>query len=94
MIRHSKGKENPARSAAFEESTLAAYRAAFAKQYAGERIPFQLGFHFVEMNAGAYWRALDRFLTETCGKQDVACVSYAEALGLLAKEKKAAGAAL
>ena len=93
-VRHSKGKEKPERAAAFEESTLAAYRDAFASQYDGERIPLQLGFHFVEMNAGAYWRALDRFLTETCGQKDVACVSYVEALDMLAKEKKAAGAAL
>ena len=93
-VRHSKGKEVPEKSAAFEESTLSAYRDAFTKQYDGERIPLQLGFHFVEMNAGAYWRALDRFLTETCGKDDVACVSYAEAMDILAKEKKAAGAAL
>jgi peptidoglycan/xylan/chitin deacetylase (PgdA/CDA1 family) len=93
-VRHSKGKEKPEKSAAFEESTLAAYRDAFAKQYAGERIPLQLGFHFVEMNAGAYWRALDRFLTETCGEKDVACVSYVEAMDILAKEKKVAGAAL
>jgi peptidoglycan/xylan/chitin deacetylase (PgdA/CDA1 family) len=93
-VRHSKAKENPARSAAFEESTLKAYRDAFERQYAGERIPLQLGFHFVEMNAGAYWRALDRFLTETCGRKDVACVSYAEAMDMLANEKKAAEAAL
>lgn len=93
-VRHSKGKENPEKSAAFEESTLQAYRDAFTTQYDGERIPLQLGFHFVEMNAGAYWRALDRFLTETCGKSDVACVSYVEAMDILSKEKKAAGAAL
>ncbi|UDF28557.1 UNVERIFIED_ORG: hypothetical protein LHK14_13670 [Roseateles sp. XES5] len=93
-VRHSKGKENPEKSAAFEESTLKAYRDAFDRQYDGERIPLQLGFHFVEMNAGAYWRALDRFLTETCGKADVACVNYVEAMDILAKDKKAAGAAL
>lgn len=93
-VRHSKGKENPEKSGAFEESTLKAYRDAFDRQYDGERIPLQLGFHFVEMNAGAYWRALDRFLTETCGKADVACVNYVEAMDILAKDKKAAGAAL
>lgn len=93
-VRHSKGKEMPERSAAFEESALKAYRGAFARQYDGERIPLQLGFHFVEMNAGAYWRALDRFLTETCRKADVACVSYAQAIDILARERKAAGAAL
>jgi peptidoglycan/xylan/chitin deacetylase (PgdA/CDA1 family) len=93
-VRHSKAKEAPKKSAAFEESTLKAYRDAFARQYDGARIPLQLGFHFVEMNAGAYWRALDRFLTETCGQKDVACVSYAEAMDILANEKRATGAAL
>ena len=91
-VRHSKGKEAPEKSAAFEESTLAAYRDAFTKQYDGERIPLQLGFHFVEMNGGAYWNALDTFLTETCGKPDVACVSYAQAIAMM-KGKKADGSA-
>lgn len=93
FIRHSMGVENRKDSAVFEERTLDAYRKAFEAQYEGDRIPLQLGFHFVEMNGGAYWRALDRFLTETCGKPDVACVSYAEALPLIEKEKKAAEAA-
>ncbi len=80
FIRHSMGVENRRDSAVFEERALAAYHAAFDKQYSGDRIPLQLGFHFVEMNGGAYWRALDRFLTDTCKRPDVACVSYAEAL--------------
>ncbi len=81
--RHSGLSEDASRSAEFEERSLAAYRKAFDRQYEGDRIPLQLGFHFVEMNAGAYWRALDRFLTETCRKPGVACVSYAEALDRL-----------
>ncbi len=89
FIRHSMGVENRKDSAVFEARTIEAYRKAFEAQYQGNRIPLQLGFHFVEMNGGAYWRALDRFLTETCGKPDVACVSYAEALPLIAKQKKA-----
>ncbi|MDX3926952.1 MAG: polysaccharide deacetylase [Shinella sp.] len=93
FVRHSLGVENRKDSAKFEARALAAYRAAFAKQYEGDRIPLQLGFHFVEMNGGAYWRALDRFLGETCGRPDVACVSYAEALDILSKEKKATEAA-
>jgi hypothetical protein len=83
------GIENKKDSAVFEERTLDAYRKAFQKEYDGNRIPLQLGFHFVEMNGGAYWRALDRFLTETCSTPDVACVSYAEALPIIAKQKKA-----
>ncbi len=93
FIRHSMGVENRKDSAVFEERTLDAYRKAFEAQYEGSRIPLQLGFHFVEMNGGAYWRALDRFLTETCSKPDVACVSYAEALPMIGDEKKAAEAA-
>ena len=88
FVRHSMGVENRKDSAVFEERTLDAYRKAFQKQYEGDRIPLQLGFHFVEMNGGAYWRALDRFLTETCGKPDVACVSYAQALPMIARTEK------
>ncbi|NRP70255.1 hypothetical protein ILFOPFJJ_01134 [Ensifer psoraleae] len=90
FVRHSMGVENKKNSAVFEERTLAAYREAFRKEYDGGRVPLQLGFHFVEMNGGAYWRALDRFLTETCGKPDVACVSYAEAHPLIEDAKKKA----
>lgn len=94
--RHSRAREEASRSAEFEERALAAYRAAFDQQYLGQRRPLQLGFHFVEMNGGAYWRALDRFLGETCKKPDVACVSYGEALTRLAKDaplEKAEGGA-
>ncbi len=93
FVRHSVGIENKARSAEFEERALAAYRAAFEAQYTGQRIPLQLGFHFVEMNGGAYWRALDRFVTEVCGKPDVACVTYSQAIEKLhpAKGESAAG---
>lgn len=28
------------------------------------------------MNGGAYWRALERFTENICGKPGVACVSY------------------
>ena len=89
FVRHSMGVENRKDSATFEARTLKAYRDAFTAQYDGARIPLQLGFHFVEMNGGAYWRALETFLTETCGKPDVACVSYAQALPLIEARKKA-----
>lgn len=93
FVRHSLGIEDKKRSAVFEERALSAFRAAFDKQYSGDRILLQLGFHFVEMNGGAYWRALDRFLTEVCNKPGVACVSQREAMDLLAKRTKAAKAA-
>ncbi|PWE57570.1 polysaccharide deacetylase [Metarhizobium album] len=80
FVRHSVGIENPSRSQEFEERTYAAFKAAFDKQYDGERIPLQLGFHFVEMNGGAYWRALDRLLSDVCHRSDVACVTYPEAI--------------
>ncbi|MBO9132071.1 polysaccharide deacetylase [Rhizobium sp. B230/85] len=83
-VHHSKGVEDPANSKVYEDRSLNAYEAAFKTQYEGDRIPLQLGFHFVEMNAGAYWQALDRFVGDVCHKPDVACVSYSEALPMIA----------
>lgn len=89
FIRHSAGIENPSRSAEFEERAYSAFKAAFDKQYDGERIPLQLGFHFVEMNGGAYWRAMERLVTEVCVKQDVACVTHSQAMEMLSGKSAA-----
>ncbi|WP_449414929.1 polysaccharide deacetylase family protein [Ochrobactrum teleogrylli] len=84
-VRHSKAKEMPDQSAAFEERAYTAFRAAFDKQYDGERIPLQLGFHFVLMNDGAYWRAMERLVSEVCTKADVKCTTYGDYLNSLDK---------
>ncbi|MBB3966917.1 polysaccharide deacetylase [Rhizobium metallidurans] len=83
FVRHSKGEEDKAESKQFEDRAYAAFKRAFDKQYAGDRIPLQLGFHFVEMNGGAYWRALDRLVSDVCRRDDVDCVSYSEAIPLI-----------
>jgi hypothetical protein len=83
FVRHSKGEEDTADSKEFEDRSYAAFKEAFDKQYAGSRIPLQLGFHFVEMNGGAYWRALDRLVSDVCHRTDVACVSYSEAIPMI-----------
>lgn len=80
FVRHSAGIETPSKSKEFEERALDAFRAAFETEYSGKRRPLQLGFHFVEMNGGAYWNALERFVEETCGRAQVACVTYQEAV--------------
>jgi hypothetical protein len=38
------------------------------------------------MNGGAYWNAPDPFLSETCGKPDVACVNYVQAMAMMGKK--------
>jgi hypothetical protein len=86
-IRHSKGVEDPARSSEWEERAYSAFKAAFDRQYEGDRVPLQIGLHFVEMNSGAYWRAMERLVTEVCNRPDVACVSYSEAIGLLDQKR-------
>lgn len=86
FIRHSAGIDNPSRTKEFEARTYAAFRAAFEAEYNGDRVPLQIGLHFVEMNAGAYWRAMERLVTDVCRRPDVACVSYAEANALLAEQ--------
>lgn len=83
FIRHSIGIETPDRAGEFEDRAYIAFRSAFDKQYDGERIPLQMGFHFVMMNGGAYWNALERLLRDVCRKADVACVSYAEAMPMI-----------
>lgn len=85
FVRHSVGIETPDRRDAFRDRTLSAFRTALDSQYDGDRVPLQLGFHFVEMNGGAYWDALEIFLAETCSKPDVACVSHIEALSRLTR---------
>ena len=79
-VRHSGGSERPNKAALYEERAYKAFRAAFEREYAGERVPLQIGFHFTLMNDGAYWRALERFAEETCAKPDVRCVSYRQYL--------------
>lgn len=88
FARHSKATDDLTNAPAYEARAYAAFRAAFDREYQGERTPLQLGFHFTEMNGGAYWRALARLTTEVCRTPDVACVTYSDALRILAEEKK------
>ncbi len=80
FARQSRALETPDTDGAFEARTLAAFRQAFERQYAGERRPLQIGFHFTLMNGAAYWRALETFAAETCSKPQVACVTYGDYL--------------
>jgi peptidoglycan/xylan/chitin deacetylase (PgdA/CDA1 family) len=68
FVRHSKGEEQQDRKAAFDA------------QYAGKRIPLEVGFHFTLMNGGVYWNALERFAGEVCVKADVECISFRDYL--------------
>lgn len=86
-VRHSKAKDNPELSQVFEKRTYQAFKTAFDKEYNGARIPLQMGFHFVEMNGGAYWRALERFAQDTCSLPDVDCITYQEALTRLHQKR-------
>jgi len=93
FVRHSGGFDRPDEAAAFQERSYDAFRAAFDREYSGERAPLQLGFHFTLMNDGAYWRALEQFAEEVCVKADVVCTSYADYLQQMgtAKNKPADG---
>ena len=93
FVRHSGGVENAAKSKVYEARAYEAFRRAFDRQYEGKRRPLQIGFHFVEMNGGAYWRAMERLLTEVCGRQDVSCISYAEALEAIKARNRLDGGA-
>lgn len=90
-VRHSRGREEQGRGKEFERRAYEAFRAAFERQHQGPRAPLQLGFHFTLMNGGAYWRALERFAGEVCGKPDVACVSYRDYLARQGRLARQAG---
>jgi peptidoglycan/xylan/chitin deacetylase (PgdA/CDA1 family) len=92
-VRHSAALERPSESALFEERAYAAFRAAFERQYDGDRKPLQLGFHFTLMNDGAYWRALERFAEVTCTMPDVRCVTYGELTASLTRHGEESGPA-
>lgn len=79
-VRHSKGKEQPEKAKEFEQRSYQAFKQAFDKQYSDSRNPLQMGFHFVLMNDGAYWRAMERFAGEVCTKPDVKCTTYSQYL--------------
>ncbi|KPF46478.1 polysaccharide deacetylase family protein [Rhizobium sp. AAP43] len=88
FIRHSAGMDHPSKADEFAERSYKAFRAAFDNQYDGDRIPLQIGLHFVEMNGGAYWTAMERLVSEVCHLPDVACVTYSEALAMMADDRR------
>ncbi|MGH6859396.1 MAG: polysaccharide deacetylase [Phyllobacterium sp.] len=80
FVRHSGGFERTDHLNEFENRAYEAFKGAFDRQYAGKRIPFQIGLHFTLMNGDAYWRALERFTGEVCTRADVRCTTYSQYL--------------
>jgi peptidoglycan/xylan/chitin deacetylase (PgdA/CDA1 family) len=76
FARHSGAVDKPSKAKEFSERAYRAFREAFDRQYAGKRVPLEIGFHFTLMNEGAYWDALERFAGEVCVRPDVECISY------------------
>jgi peptidoglycan/xylan/chitin deacetylase (PgdA/CDA1 family) len=76
FVRHSNAIEQKDEGGVFEARTLEALNKAFDTQYNGLRHPLQLGLHFVLMNNGAYWKAMDTFASKVCVKPDVECITY------------------
>lgn len=85
-VRHSDAIEAPEQADLFEDRAFDAFMAAFEEHYSGDRIPLQFGFHFVAMNGGAYWRAMERLVDSVCLRADVACVTYQEAAAALRED--------
>lgn len=80
FVRHSNGEETSDLHGEFEQRAYDAFLTAFSREYAGNRVPLQIGLHFTLMNDGAYWRALERFSREICTMADVRCVTYSQYL--------------
>lgn len=80
FVRHSGGFERDDADGVFEDRTLRAFTAALEAELAGKRRPLQIGLHFTLMNGGAYWRALERFAVDACGRGNVVCSTYSATL--------------
>lgn len=61
---------------ALRRQVLASYRNAFDAVSAGNRAPLILGNHFNQWNGGIYTDALTDFVTQTCHRPEVRCVSF------------------
>lgn len=66
---------------------LTSYRDYFEKSYKGNRAPIYIGHHFSLWNDGVYWDALKQFAYETCGRPEVKCVTFKEAMQAMSTEK-------
>jgi hypothetical protein len=60
------------------QQALDTYRQYFETNYTGARAPVFVGNHFSMWHNGTYTTALSSFITETCNKPEVRCVSYRE----------------
>jgi hypothetical protein len=60
------------------QQALDTYRQYFETNYTGRRAPVFVGNHFSMWHNGAYTAALSAFVSETCTKPEVRCVSYRE----------------
>jgi hypothetical protein len=69
-------KEDAAHSVQYEQQMYDSYMAYFHHNYFGNRAPINIGHHFAQWNAGAYWRAMQRFADSVCGTPEVKCVTY------------------
>ncbi len=81
FVRHSGGFERSDNDGVFEER---AYRClpqgGRQCEMAASARRFNSAFDFTMMNGGAYWRALERFASDVCGRADVACITYSDYL--------------
>lgn len=77
-VAHSGAKNLPEKSLLFEKEMLETYLQYFQKNYHGPRAPLHIGHHFSFWNGSAYWRALQKFVANTCHLPEVRCVTYAE----------------
>jgi hypothetical protein len=62
----------------WSQEALDSFRRYFDFRYTGNRAPIYLGNHSEMWHNGAYTDAVAAFVTETCGRPEVRCVTYGE----------------
>jgi hypothetical protein len=69
---------NPEHLKVFEKQMYDTYMQYFASNYNGNRAPVHIGHHFLMMNHGIYWQAMQEFARTVCGVPEVKCINYDE----------------
>lgn len=77
-VADSNAEPDPANGATYRDRMKRTYLKYFESNYNGNRAPLHIGHHFSAWNDGAYWKALQDFASEVCGKPEVKCVTYSE----------------
>jgi len=80
-------KPDPKNSKIYEERYYKSLKKYFARSLKANNQPMFIGNHFSTWNNGAYYRGLMRFISETCRRKGVECITMAKYANILTRQE-------